>query len=278
MATRRSNRFDPHVDQSLLSLLESVPYDGYDVDLISGYRAKTPANPHSRHGHGGAIDVELVDQKTGRRVPNYQSADAFKTYQAYANKVYQTALQRDPELAKKLAWGGYFSGPKGKYGAMDLMHFDTGGMQAGGNWQGGLTPQQAALWGLQPGGGIGSAPMGPKGQETFVPPPVAPAGPDGPKGQEMYPQAPAAGTADADVAPQQPASFWDSFKKDLGKMGDASIAGMSGGGQPARGGMPTPAAARLDQPEVPIIDPQGSEQQRQMLAQAMARLNSGRLF
>jgi hypothetical protein len=47
---------------------------------------------------------------------------------------------------------------------------------------------------------------------------------------------------------------------------------------PRSGGAPQPGAARIDQGDVPTIDPQQAEAQRQMLALAMQRLNSGRLF
>jgi hypothetical protein len=43
-------------------------------------------------------------------------------------------------------------------------------------------------------------------------------------------------------------------------------------------GMAMPAAARIDTPEMPTFDPNQINQQRQNLAMAMQRLNSGRLF
>ena len=59
-------------------------------------------------------------------------------------------MEKYPELADQFRWGGYFSGPKGKYGAADLMHFDLGGGNglgmAGGSWEGGLTPAQRKLF------------------------------------------------------------------------------------------------------------------------------------
>jgi hypothetical protein len=282
------------VDPALLQLLESVDYPGYEVEFISGYRPKTPKNPRSRHGRGGAIDVELVDQKSGRRVPNYQNAEAFKIYQDYANRVYQHALQNNPELAQKLAWGGYFSGPKGKYGALDLMHFDTGGMQAGGDWESGLTPQQAKLWGLEPGGGISGQPPAPptQAQQYNLPPldPLgafpqaeaegannfAPAGPveaaGGGAGSEAGQTAPVA-PAGPPAAPKR--DFWSTFAegaaKGLGKMGG------TGGGFDYK--VPAaPGPARVDVGVAPMIDPQRAEAQRQALAMAMARLNQGSLW
>ena len=62
-------------------------------------------------------------------------------------------MEKYPDLAQNFRWGGYFSGGKGKYGAMDLMHFDLGGSDtlgmAGGSWDKGLNDRQAALFGMK---------------------------------------------------------------------------------------------------------------------------------
>lgn len=77
-----------------------------------------------------------------------------------------------------------------------------------------------------------------------------------------------------------PASGMGSFLKNLTK----GIGGMDnpfgGGGAPAgpRGAAPQPGAARIDQGDVPTIDAQQQDAQRQMLAQALMRLNSGKLY
>jgi hypothetical protein len=147
-----------NVDPGLLGLIEGFNYAPYKVTPISGYR---PGDPR-QHGQGHAIDIQLIDPATGQALPNYQSAANFKAYQDYANALYQHALQTNPELAAKLRWGGYFSGPAGKYGAMDLMHFDIAGGQggipmAGGSWEAGLNPEQAKLWNIAAGGGVGAS-------------------------------------------------------------------------------------------------------------------------
>jgi len=144
--------FNPDINPRLLKLIEGMKYDKYKVNPISGYR---PGDPR-QHGRGQAIDIQLEDPTSGAALNNYQDPTTFKAYQEYANSIYQDALKNDPELAKQLRWGGYFSGGKGKYGAMDLMHFDTAGDigMAGGSWEGGLSPEQAKIWGLQPGGGV----------------------------------------------------------------------------------------------------------------------------
>ena len=153
MATRRSSLFD-NVDPRLVRLIEGYKYGKYNVRPTSGYR---PGDKR-QHGGGTAMDVELLDPETGAALANYQDPTTFGAYQQYANALYQHALQTDPELAQKLRWGGYFSGGPGKYGALDLMHFDVGGgAMGGGSWEAGLTPEQAKLWNLQAGGGVGGA-------------------------------------------------------------------------------------------------------------------------
>jgi muramidase (phage lysozyme) len=153
----RSPIFD-QVDPQLLKALHAVgdAYAPYKVGYISGYR---PGDPRF-HGKGRAVDVQLSDPKTGAALANYQDAAHAQAYQQYANAVYQWAQQNNPELAQRLRWGGYFSGGTGKYGAFDLMHFDTGGGpggmgMAGGSWAGGWTPEMMDTWGLKGAGGTG---------------------------------------------------------------------------------------------------------------------------
>jgi hypothetical protein len=155
MATKRSSVFD-NVNPRLAKLIETFKYGPYGVRSTSGFRSGDPR----QHGKGNALDVELYDPKTGAALNNYQDPTTFSAYQQYANELYRYAMQSDPELAKALRWGGYFSGDKNQYGALDLMHFDAAGNDigmAGGSWEGGLTPEQAKLWGLSPGGGVGGA-------------------------------------------------------------------------------------------------------------------------
>lgn len=156
MAVRRSNQFNADVDPALLQLIEQVgaDYGPYKVEALSGYR---PGDSRL-HGRHAALDVNLIDPKTGRAVPNYQNAESAGAYQQFANAVYQQALKTDPALAGKLRWGGYFSGDRNTYGAMDLMHFDVGGGlgglgMAGGSWAGGFNPQAMKTWGIKDAGG-----------------------------------------------------------------------------------------------------------------------------
>jgi hypothetical protein len=142
------------VDPRLLTWAKTAAEQSpYDVVIYSGKREGDPRF----HGKGQAIDINLVDPKTGRVLSNYQKPEDFAAFQSFANGMRAAQMASNPEAAKQLRWGGYFSGGKGKYGAFDLMHFDTGGDtvgMGGGSWEGGLTPEQAKTWGLTPGGGF----------------------------------------------------------------------------------------------------------------------------
>lgn len=158
MGTWINRASDANIDPRLLAWLQAAAaQSGYNVALQSGLRAGDPRY----HGKGMAGDVQLIDPATGKVIPNYQNASSFAAYQAFANQVRAAQMASDPDYANRLRWGGYFSGPAGKYGAMDLMHFDVGGDQTpmgGGGWDTGLTEQQAKIWGLQPGGGYTGGP------------------------------------------------------------------------------------------------------------------------
>jgi len=89
----------------------------------------------------------------------------------------------------------------------------------------------------------------------------------------VHPPNPTVGTAPA-ASPVAQQPFWKKMLADMGKSG-ATIGAIA----PTRSMIkPVPEAARLDQGDVPTIDPQQAEMQRQQLAMAMQRLNSGRLF
>lgn len=70
-------------------------------------------------------------------------------------------------------------------------------------------------------------------------------------------------------------TFMSRLAKGIGEMG---AGGYGGGGESPYQMQPQIAAARIDQGETPTIDPQAQEMQRQQLALAMQRLNSGKLF
>ncbi len=156
------SQVDPRLVEAINVASQDFPYE---VRLDSGYR---PGDKRF-HGKHKALDVELW--KDGKKLSDYQDPTHFAAYEQFAQRVRGAQQQLYPELSQNLRWGGYFSGGKGKYGALDLMHFDLGGSSklgmAGGSWEGGLTPQQARIWGISNSRGMGgqaqdSAPMGPR--------------------------------------------------------------------------------------------------------------------
>lgn len=122
-------------------LKQAAQISGLKVDAISGYR---PGDSRF-HGKGLATDVRLYGQD-GSAIPNYQNAAGFRAYEKFAQVARQVQMEKYPELNDKFRWGGYFGGAKGKYGALDSMHFDVGGSRglgmSGGSWQGGLNQGQ----------------------------------------------------------------------------------------------------------------------------------------
>ncbi len=135
------------VDARLTDILSTAAerFGGYKVDAFSGFRAGDPRF----HGKGLATDVRLTDLASGKVLGNYQDPSTFRAYEQFAQTARQVQLEKYPELADQFRWGGYFGGPRGKYGAMDQMHFDLGGGKlgmAGGSWQGGLTAAQKAMF------------------------------------------------------------------------------------------------------------------------------------
>lgn len=138
----RGDGVDPRLTDILTKASGSSPYD---VKMISGLR---PGDPRF-HGQGLATDIQLIDRSTGKALPNYQDATSFRDYEQFAQQARAVQMRDYPELADQFRWGGYFGGPKGKYGAMDEMHFDLGGGRVGmggGSWEKGLTPEQLGYY------------------------------------------------------------------------------------------------------------------------------------
>jgi len=122
--------------------------------------------------------------------------------------------------------------------------------------------------------GIGS----PGTYEGIKPFTASPGGPveaaGGGAGSDTPYSAPAASTGTQVAAAGKPGN---PLSKLVSGLGQAFGTG-SDGGDGGTGVRPTPAAARVDAPEVAPFNPMQAEQQRQMLALTMQRLNSGRLF
>lgn len=132
---------DPRLTDILNLAAQQTP--GFKVDAISGFRAGDPRF----HGKGLATDVQLTDIASGKLLGNYQDVSSFASYEKFAQTARSVQMAKYPELADQFRWGGYFGGGKGKYGALDTMHFDLGGKgMAGGSWESGLTSTQMSLW------------------------------------------------------------------------------------------------------------------------------------
>ena len=142
-------KFEQNVDPKMQAWLNdaALKYEAstnYDVRNISGYR---PGDPRF-HGKGMAQDIALYDRTTGAKLDNYQDPATFRAYEQYAQQVRTSQMAMNPENADSLRWGGYFSGPPGKYGAMDTMHFDRykTSVMGGGSWENGLNSTQKAYF------------------------------------------------------------------------------------------------------------------------------------
>jgi len=148
-------------DRRLVNLVrETSKYlpEGWRAEIRSEFR---PGDPRF-HGQGRAVDVQLIapGDKGGKDIPWYQRPDAYSIYQSFALKMRENQKKMYPELNDHFRWGGYFAGGQGAgpgrslvgapYGAMDLMHFDTGptSLMAAGSWEGGLSAEWARRWGI----------------------------------------------------------------------------------------------------------------------------------
>lgn len=194
------------VDPRLTDILQTAAgrFADYKVDAFSGLR---PGDPRF-HGKGKATDVSLIDRSSGKALPNYQSAQSFRAYEKFAQAARQVQMEKYPELAGQFRWGGYFSGDRRRYGAVDLMHFDLGGGgglgMAGGSWEHGLTAAQRAIFPGAVSSGMAAA-TDPATTAAIVPPPTG----------ATVPSAPAAGkpstgitvnlTGSVGAVPQKPA-------------------------------------------------------------------------
>ena len=118
--------------------------DGYTTQLTSGVR---PGDSRF-HGRGKAIDIQLY--LNGRALGRYQVASDFRHYEIFAQKARQIQTSKYPELNTAFRFGGYFSGTRANYGALDSMHFDIGGSAGlgtgGGSWENGLNSTMRNYW------------------------------------------------------------------------------------------------------------------------------------
>lgn len=133
------------VDTRLTDIIQTAAanFPGYEVKFKSG---KRDGNPNSAHFTGNALDVTIY--KDGKELKDYQDPTTFRVYEQFAQVAKAVQEKKYGDL-NHIRWGGYFSGGKDKYGALDLMHFDLDpnklGM-GGGDWDNGLTAAQRQLW------------------------------------------------------------------------------------------------------------------------------------
>lgn len=138
----------------------------YKVNIISSVdsRDRTPWHPSGR-----AIDIEIIDQRTGKAIPNVggPNVPGWEVYEKMGAAA--RAYQQDKYPDQHLTWGGHFNTGV----PYDRMHFQVGGDHARD-----FTPQQVA----DAGTALQTAPQitTSSGATTAVPTQVAQAGPGGP--------------------------------------------------------------------------------------------------
>jgi len=122
----------------------------YDVVIFSG--ARPGRRRGSQHHGNNAVDIVLVDPRTGQELPNYKTASTYPQYEAFARQARQAQQQLYPEMSNQFRWGGWFD-----QGGPDLMHFDFGsGGTALGNWETGLNSRGQQVYARQGAGFIKS--------------------------------------------------------------------------------------------------------------------------
>lgn len=134
---RSTENVDPRLWDIVRNAIAAIPYD---AEIRSGgERAK---GDRGNHSGGYAVDVTLIDPKTGEIIPDTGKkggAASARVYEQYAQaaRVYQQ--QKYPELDNTFRWGGGF---RQGY-PFDLMHLDITperrGAMAYYNWEKGFT-------------------------------------------------------------------------------------------------------------------------------------------
>lgn len=123
------------LDPVLLQIIQAAAANSnYNVELFSSVRE---GDEGSRHQHGNAVDIVLIDPQSGEAIPNYNAGGAaFGAYEGFAQLARSEQMRLAPDRAGQFRWGGYF-----RQGGTDLMHFDfhSGGNMAYGSWDGGLS-------------------------------------------------------------------------------------------------------------------------------------------
>ena len=72
---------------------------GYTLEFVSGFRK----GDKRFHGKGMALDIQIIDED-GNRLPNYQDAENFRTYEEFAQVVRRIQLNKYPNLTFAFWW------------------------------------------------------------------------------------------------------------------------------------------------------------------------------
>lgn len=135
---RSTENVDPRLWDIVRNAIAAIPYD---AEIRSG--AERAKGDLGNHSGGYAVDVTLIDPKTGEIIPDTGKkggAASVKVYEQYAQaaRVYQQ--QKYPELDNTFRWGGGF---RQGY-PFDLMHLDITPKRRGAmayyDWERGFTP------------------------------------------------------------------------------------------------------------------------------------------
>jgi hypothetical protein len=265
----RNQPLDPRLVEALGSF---VPQLGLGVEVFSGGQDATGPNRVGSHRHDRGQAGDVFFTRGGQRLNWANSADL---------PIFEELVRR----ARSAGVTGIGAGPG--YMQEGSMHVGFGSPAA---WGAGGRSRNAPAW-------LRNAYYGADAPQTAVasnasPAPVpasgAPAPIDEAGGPEEAPQLPppydVADRPIFDLGRDQMASAMvaanEEKKPTLGKAlgkGLDSMGKAYGSARPVYSRAQTPQAARVDAPEMPPINQQLAEAQRQQLAAALARLNSGSL-
>jgi len=198
-----------HMTAEGIRVFENMHQGRYKVEILGpsgGMRSATT----SYHGSGGALDLVIVDTRTGRRLTNFPGYDKRYGYQGSAGEnahIYQDLMNRAkiaahkfyPDVSGSVRWGGY---GKWQGNEFDTMHIDLdpqGRGMGGGTFEKGFSREFMEKYGVRSNQPITDIEDAVKQQYA----------PGGPKRQDA-PTAPAAGPSDKE-------KLYDLYRKETGR-------------------------------------------------------------
>lgn len=182
-----------HMTAEGIRVFENMHQGRYKVEILGpsgGMRSGTT----SYHGSGGALDLVIVDTRTGRKLTNFPGYDKRYGYQGTAGEnahIYQDLMNRAkiaahkfyPDVSGSVRWGGY---GKWQGNEFDTMHIDLdpqGRGMGGGTFEKGFSREFMEKYGVRANQPITDiedavkqqyAPGGPKRQDVQTAPPAEP--------------------------------------------------------------------------------------------------------